>query len=256
MDDEFKNHESNGSWEWIRRSDVPRNRHLIKLVWVYKVKRDGRLKSRLCVQGCAQSAGIDYDQTHSAALRSSSLRLLASLAAREQMGLHRWDFVSAYLQGELEEGEVVYCSSPPGYERIDDSGEQMCCKIVKPVYGMAQAGRRWQRCLFPWLLEVGMTASKHDPCLFYRERDYTDPLTDLTVRDRLVVGVYVDDLACGYKFSGPGSLYDDFTRALSARWKVEDEGELSDLLGVDFEVENGNVILEKATLSVARWRNS
>ena len=243
MDEEYKNHESNGSWEWIRRGDVPRGRHLIKLVWVYKVKRDGRLKSRLCVQGCAQTAGIDYDQTHSAALRSSSLRLLASLAAREQMGLHRWDFVSAYLQGELEEGEVVYCSAPPGYERTDDDGEQMCCKIVKPVYGMAQAGRRWQRCLFPWLLEVGMTASKHDPCLFHRERDYTDPSTGLTVLDRLVVGVYVDDLACGYKFSGPGSLYDDFVHALSSRWKVEDEGELSDLLGVDFIIADGTVTL-------------
>lgn len=243
METEFKNHETSGSWEWIRRGAVPKGRHLVKLVWVFKVKRDGSLKSRLCVQGCAQTAGIDFDQTHSSTLRSSSLRLLASIAARENMGLHRWDFVSAYLQGELEPGEVVYCSAPPGFERNDADGQPMCCRIVKPVYGMAQAGRRWQRSLFPWLEEFGLAPSAHDSCLFHMERDYVDPATGHTVRDRLLVGVYVDDLACGYKYSGAGSLYADFVTALQARWKVEDEGELSDLLGVDFSFDNGTVTL-------------
>ena len=159
------------------------------------------------------------------------------------MGLHRWDFVSAYLQGELEPGEVVYCSAPPGFERNDADGQPMCCRIVKPVYGMAQAGRRWQRSLFPWLEEFGLAPSAHDSCLFHMERDYVDPATGHTVRDRLLVGVYVDDLACGYKYSGAGSLYADFVTALQARWKVEDEGELSDLLGVDFSFDNGTVTL-------------
>ena len=86
MDEEFRNHETNASWEWVRCGDVPRGRHLIKLVWVFKVKRDGRLKSRLCVQGCAQTAGVDYDQTHSATLQSPSLRLLAGLAAGVSSG--------------------------------------------------------------------------------------------------------------------------------------------------------------------------
>ena len=49
---ELKNHEDNGSWEYIPASSLPRGRRLVKMVWVYKVKRDGSLKSRLCVQGC------------------------------------------------------------------------------------------------------------------------------------------------------------------------------------------------------------
>ena len=73
LDGEMDNHRSNGSFEWVRRSEVPVGRRLIKLVWVFKVKRSGKLKSRLCVQGCAQSAGVDYDQTWSGALRSTSL---------------------------------------------------------------------------------------------------------------------------------------------------------------------------------------
>ena len=53
---EVANHESNGSWVLVERSSVPRNRNLIKLIWVYKVKRDGSLKSRLRLYACKVAA--------------------------------------------------------------------------------------------------------------------------------------------------------------------------------------------------------
>ena len=243
MDKEIKNHESNQSWVWIPRDSVPRGRRLIKLVWVFKVKRDGSLKSRLCVQGCAQNAGVDYDQTWSGTLASSSLRALAGLAAREGLRLRRWDFVSAYLQGSLEDGEVVYCFPPPGYERRDAQGREMVCRVVKPIYGMAQAGRRWQRTLFPWLREFGFVASKNDPCVFTCERDVSTSGAPRV--EKLVVGVYVDDLAVAYKQDGAGSLYQSFVDALSA-WQVEDEGELNDLLGIDFSNSGGVVSMSQS----------
>ena len=154
---ELDNHESNRSFQWIDRSRVPAGRRLVKLVWVYKVKRNGKLKSRLCVQGCAMQPGVDYDQTWSGAMRAPSLRALASLAARRGMRMRRFDFVAAYLQGELEDGETVYCLPPQGYEneRIGSDGKPMVAKVVKPIYGMSQAGRRWQRTLFPWMKEQG-----------------------------------------------------------------------------------------------------
>ena len=46
---ELGNHARNGSWELVLRSDVPRGRRIHKFVWVYKVKRDGEIKVRLCV---------------------------------------------------------------------------------------------------------------------------------------------------------------------------------------------------------------
>ena len=51
---EIKNHEDNKLWTAEHISSKPRGRKLIKLIWVYKRKRDGRMKSRLCVQGCTQ----------------------------------------------------------------------------------------------------------------------------------------------------------------------------------------------------------
>eukprot|EP00965_Chrysotila_dentata_P024096 798626-Pleurochrysis_carterae.AAC.1 len=99
-------------------------------------------------------------------MRATSLRVLAAIAARDKLSMRRWDFIAAYLQGELEQGEVVYCRPPPGYETIGSDGRARVCKVVKPIYGMAQAGRRWQRSLFPWLLQWGFTQCTTDPCVF------------------------------------------------------------------------------------------
>ena len=94
--------------EWRIRSAL-QTRHKLKEFSFeteeYKVKRDGTLKSRLCVQGCRQVAGVDYDQTWCGAMRGTSLRLLSNLAAQGDMRIRRFDFVAAYLQGELLEGE-------------------------------------------------------------------------------------------------------------------------------------------------------
>eukprot|EP00965_Chrysotila_dentata_P079341 2615958-Pleurochrysis_carterae.AAC.1 len=74
-------------------------------------------------------------------MRATSLRALASLAAQRGLSMRRWDFVAAYLQGELEPGEVVYCHPPPGYETLGQDNKPRVCRVVKPIYGMAQAGR-------------------------------------------------------------------------------------------------------------------
>ena len=98
--------------------------------------------------------GVDYDQTFCAAMRSGSLRLLCALSGRLGFSMRRWDFVAAYLQGSLEPGEVVYCTPPPGYTTAEvggavclvpdgqGDGVDRLCLVQKPVYGMAQAGRR------------------------------------------------------------------------------------------------------------------
>ena len=156
---------------------------LVKFTWVYKKKRDGSLKSRLCVQGCTQIPGVDYDQTHCATMRSSSLRLLSAIASGLSLNMRRWDFASAYLQGSLIEGEVVYCYPPPGYEQTDVFGEPRLgrdgltriCRVEKPIYGMAQAGRRWQRSIFPWIESQGFTASSSDRCVFVKRKTMQTP---------------------------------------------------------------------------------
>eukprot|EP00965_Chrysotila_dentata_P103464 3414640-Pleurochrysis_carterae.AAC.1 len=82
---EIANHAANGSWSMIDRCQLPPGRSLVRLIWVYKRKRNGSMKARLCVQGCAQTQGVDYDQTFCATMRPTSLRSLASIAASNGM---------------------------------------------------------------------------------------------------------------------------------------------------------------------------
>ena len=145
-------------------------------------------------------------------MRAGSLRLLCAIAAKLGLHMRRWDFVAAYLQGELEEGEVVYCSIAPGYATaiIDGvakmvpveqgDGIERICRVEKPVYGMAQAGRRWQRTIFPWLLdwrasidgEPKLTQCQMDSCIFHCRHRVKTPTGTRT--EWLFIGCYVDDL--------------------------------------------------------------
>ena len=59
---ELGNHAWNASWTSIPRSEVPSDRRIHKLIWVYKLKRDGSAKARLCVQGNTLQSGVDFDQ--------------------------------------------------------------------------------------------------------------------------------------------------------------------------------------------------
>ena len=126
---ELGNHDRNKSWRLCRRRDVPNGRRLHKFVWVYKIKRNGEVKVRLCVQGCTLEAGIDFDQTFSSTLRHSSARALFAHAARCKCQVRSIDFVSAYLQGSFLEGEKIYCHMPDGYQVPDADGKPMVCVI-------------------------------------------------------------------------------------------------------------------------------
>ena len=78
--------------------------------------------------------------------------------------MRSWDFAAAFLQDELLDNEVVYCSMPSGYatglDASNPSGADKVLRIEKPIYGMAQAGRRWQRTIFPYLIREGFVATE------------------------------------------------------------------------------------------------
>ena len=232
---EFANHEQNGSWRTILRSEMPSDRRLHKFVWVFKLKRDGMAKARLCVQGCTLEAGVDYDQTFAKTLSHHSARGLFAYAARERCNVRSVDYVAAYLQGDFVEGEVVYCLPPPGAPTHDSSGRPLVCMIEKPIYGIPQAGRRLQRKVFPWCTDVmGLRQlDDSDSCVFI----YDDPLGTET----FAVGIYVDNLQIVHSAElnsdgdaiDPNSFYAKFMFQLRKDWDVVDEGPMEDLLGIE-----------------------
>ena len=126
-------------------------------------------------------------------------------------------------------------------------GLSRICKVHKPIYGMAQAGRRWQRTLFPWLVDPkrGFTQSHGDPCVFSQRRKMATP--DGERDETIFIGVYVDDLFIVSSHNDEHSLYAKFTSELQEAWKVEDEGDVSDLLNVQIERDGADVILKQTS---------
>ena len=70
----------------------------------------------------------------------------------------------------------------PGYETLGDDGNHTIWRVLKPIYGMQQGGRPWQRSLFPWFQALGFRQCEADNCVF----------SMTTIDDALYVGCYVD----------------------------------------------------------------
>ena len=80
---ELENHRKNETFQLVDRSATTgtdaKRKGLVPLTWAYKRKRSGDLKAILCVVGCAQRPGVDFDHVTCCILRASNLRLLAAL---------------------------------------------------------------------------------------------------------------------------------------------------------------------------------
>ena len=124
---------------------------------------------------------------------------------------------------------------PQGYETTGADGRPNVLRIEKPIYGMAQSGRRWQRTIFPWLTDYGFTQSKYDPCIFFLKKQ----------SETILLGCYVDDLLICTSRTDKDSVFRHFISALGDRWEIDDEGEAVDLLNVHFTKSDTGIILHQ-----------
>ena len=168
--------------------DTPPGIKPIGSKWVFKKKYDAfgfllKYKVRLVAKGFLQRFGLDYGEVFSPVSKTSTLRLILSHAAANNLPLKQIDVATAFLNGDLE--ETVYVQIPPGLAHTYPS---KCFKLNKAIYGLKQAPRVWYLNLTNTLITHGFTPSFADACLFYRQGKHGIVVMLVYVDDILVTG--------------------------------------------------------------------
>ena len=130
------------TWEYVI---PPKNKNIIGVRFVFKIKRlaNGEIdkyKARLVVQGFAQKEGEDFyeNDLYAPTCSLTTVRLILAWAAYHDYEIHQVDIKSAYLYGELVDGEEIYVKPPPGNFIKVPPGHVL--KLKKALYGLKQAG--------------------------------------------------------------------------------------------------------------------
>ncbi|KAJ9513534.1 hypothetical protein QJQ45_006176 [Haematococcus lacustris] len=220
MNAELASLHSNQTWSLEER---PANARVLPTKWVLKVKRDAagnveRYKARLVAKGYFQQSGVDVGDVYAPVSKHTTLRALLAKAAAENMEVHQLDFETAFLNGVLEEHEVIYVQQPEGFR---EGSSNTVCRLHKALYGLRQAPRAWHARLCEELLAMNFKSSEADPALF------TLHLPSGTV----YLLVYVDDcLLCTQQGDTTGLAY--VKQKLSSVFKLKDLGEARCFLGM------------------------
>jgi len=150
----------NNTWKLVEEKQVD-GKEILTSRWVFKIKDNGSYKARLVVRGCQQNKEhIDFKDTFSPVVESSSLRLLFAIAAQENLHIQTFDVKTAFLYGHIE--EEIYVKLPEGYE--DETGK--ICRLQKALYGLKQAPSQWNKRLTSLLKDEGLIQLKADQCIF------------------------------------------------------------------------------------------
>ena len=217
--------------------DLPQNRKAIASKWVFDVKPslagDGsvrKFKARLVIKGFSQRAGIDYSETFAPVAHMSSLKVVLTIAAQENLTLRQIDVVGAFLNGDID-GEI-YMKQPDGF--AVQGQRQKVCKLNKALYGLKQAGMIWNRQLDEFLTNIlSFTRTVADPCVYHYMRQSTYAIMLIHVDDILIA--HNDEIFCN-----------DLILSFQEQWDVTDLGSPTRLLGMQINRDQtGSIFLHQ-----------
>jgi hypothetical protein len=224
-----------GHWRLVEHADIDRQKpyDIVSAIWSFKRKRTaaGELlkhKARLCAHGGEQRHDVTYWDTYAPVVNWFTLRTLLILSVTQGWEARSIDFVLAYPQADIKTN--VYMKLPFGFE-VKQPGKWYL-KLEKNVYGLKDAGRTWHEHLQKGLTERGFTASKVDPCVFYKKN--------------LILVCYVDDIIA---LSPKRKNIDTFISSMGEDYDLEDQGDLANYLGLDIQKDHeGNFTITQPHL--------
>ena len=231
MNEEIKMIEKNRTWELV---DKPRDKEIIGLKWVYKIKYDEdgsiqKYKARLVAKGYSQQPEVDFNETYAPVVRMETIRSVLALAAQLKLQVFQLDVKFSFLNGELK--EEVYIKQPQGY--VIEGKEEKVYRLRKALYGLKQAPRAWNSNIDGYLIQNGFTKSPSEPSLYIKTQES---------HDFLILCLYVDDLI----YMGTNSkMIEDFKKAMMSEYEMTDLGAMKYFLGMQVKQSPGRIFLSQ-----------
>ena len=150
----------------------------------------------------------------------SSSHAVIAMANRLGLELHQVDIKGVYLNGVLNDDEVLYMQHPPGY-KAQGAGHSVL-HLWKTLYGLKQSSRRWYQKLSSIFLSLSFTQCSIDQAIFYK--------ADKDRKALMVVAVHVDDCTIA---AGSDTLVHELIDGLRQQLEVTDLGKLHWMLGIE-----------------------
>jgi len=119
------------------------------------------------------------------------------------------DVESAFLYGDLD--EEIYMDLPDGMMGFEDE----CLLLLKAIYGLVQAARKWHKKLIEVLKKIGFKGGIADPCLMMQQNNLGVNL----------MSVYADDIFCIGKREALKKLVRDLEaegQSVKVSWDLKD----------------------------------
>ena len=178
-------------------------------------------------KGYSQKEGIDYSEVFSPVVRHTSIRLLLSIVAAQDLELEQMDVKTAFLHGHLEES--IYMEQPPGFREPGSDGK--VCLLKKSLYGLKQSPRQWYKRFDTYVRSIGLYRCESDSCVYVKSLDNGS---------RMYLLLYVDDMLIACKSK---KAVQELKAALSREFEMKDLGPARKILGMEIIRDRPNGML-------------
>lgn len=142
------------------------------------------------VKGFQQKRGIDYNEIFSLVVKMTTIRLVLSIVATEDLHLEQLDVKTTFLHGDLDEN--IYMVQPEGFQIAGK--ENLVCKLTKSLYGLKQAPRQWYLKFDSFMSRKGYKKCAMDQCCYLKDFGSSYIILLLYVDDMLVACSNMDKI--------------------------------------------------------------
>eukprot|EP00957_Ditylum_brightwellii_P169197 12878492-Ditylum_brightwellii.AAC.1 len=145
---------------------------ILRPVWTYMVKHDGRKKARNCCNGSVlKGKGVEYEHTYASRASQIGMKLFTTIASLHNYIIIGTNATNAYVQSPPPTEPTFMCIDDQYADwYFNKCGTHLDRKMVLPVLhalqGHPESGALWERHVFAILKSLGFTTTTHERCLY------------------------------------------------------------------------------------------